>query len=79
MAYVPTGNATTLTVDMNRITSSTHRANGWWFNPSSGTSQLIGTFPASGSRTFTAPDGNDWVLVVDDAGAKLPAPGSADL
>jgi len=79
MAYVPNGNGTTLTVAMDRITSSTHKAKGWWFNPSSGTSQLIGTFPSSGTRTFTAPDGNDWVLVVDDADTKLPPPGGRDL
>src|SRR4029077_7084710 len=37
---------------------------------------LIGIFPNSGTQNFTAPDGNDWVLVIDDASANLPAPGS---
>jgi len=51
----------------------------WWFNPSSSATTLIGTYANSGTRNFTPPDAHDWVLVIDDAGAKLPAPGSADL
>lgn len=40
-----------------------------WFDPTSGTYSLVGTFPASGSHTFTtttnnAADDPDWVLVL---------------
>jgi len=77
IAYVP--NSATLTVAMNMITSSKHSAKCWWFNPSSGATNLIGSFANSGTRIFTPPDSNDWVLVIDDAGAALPPPGGADL
>jgi hypothetical protein len=79
IAYIPNGNATTLTVDMTRIASASNRAVCWWFNPSSGASRQIGTYSNSGTRNFTPPDSNDWVLLIDDASANLPAPGSRDL
>ena len=79
IAYIPNGNAATVRVDMSMISSSSGRARGWWFNPSSGASTLISTFTNSGMRSFTPPDSSDWVLVIDDAEANLPAPGSADL
>ena len=75
IAYIPNGNAATLTVDMTKITSSIGRANCWWFNPSSGAATIIGSYPNSSTRNFVAPDGNDWVLVIDDASANLPMPG----
>ena len=76
ITYIPNGNASTLTVEMTRITSATHQAVCWWFNPSTGAASLIGSYANSGTRDFTAPDSNDWVLVIDDASANLPAPGS---
>ena len=79
IAYIPNGNAATLLVDLSMISSSSGRAKGWWFNPSSGAATLVNTFPNSGMRSFTPPDSNDWVLVIDDAAANLPQPGSADL
>ena len=79
LAYVPNGNATTLTVAMNKITSPSHMAKCWWFNPLSGAATFIGSYADSGTKQFTPPDSGDWALVVDDAGARLPAPGSADL
>jgi hypothetical protein len=79
IAYIPNGNATTLTVVMDQIISSSHMAKSWWFNPSSGAATLIGTFSSFGTKTLTPPDASDWVLVIDDADANLPAPGSADL
>ena len=77
LAYIPNGSRTTLTVDMAKITSEIHRASCWWFNPSSGTAALIGTFATDEKREFTPPDFNDWVLVIDDAAANLPAPGGS--
>jgi hypothetical protein len=79
IAYIPNGDVTTLAVTMGKIQSIDHEANCWWFNPSSGTATFIGKYPSSGTRHFTAPDSRDWVLVIDDADAKLPAPGSAEL
>jgi hypothetical protein len=79
IAYIPNGNATTITVDMAKITSKRHRTKCWWFNPSSGAATKIGTFADKGNRKFTAPDANDWVLVIDDFAAHLPPPGSSDI
>ena len=76
IAYIPNGNPATLTVDMTRITSRIHQATCWWFSPSSGATTMIGRYSNSGTRNFTPPDRNDWVLVIDDASASLPAPGS---
>ena len=79
IVYIPNGSATTLSVDMSKITSAGKKAKGWWFNPSHGSAQLISTFPNTGTRQFTPPDANDWVLVLDDASANLDAPGKSDL
>jgi len=79
IAYVPNGHSTTLTVDMSKITSKSSLAKAWWFNPSNASTRAIGQFKTSGKQQFTAPDGKDWVLVIDDKAAKLPAPGTKDL
>ncbi len=76
IAYIPKGDAATLTVDMSKITSVLNLATCWWFSPSSGATTLIGNYSNSGMRDFTPPDASDWVLVIDDASANLPAPGS---
>ena len=79
ISYIPNGNSTTITVAMSQITSSTNTVHGWWFNPSSGATTDLSTFSNSGTHNFTPPDSNDWVLVLDDNAAGLPAPGSANL
>ena len=79
IAYTPIGNRTTLSVDMSKITSASKRAKCWWFNPRSGSATRIGNFPNFGTRKFTPPNSNDWVLVIDAADANLPRPGSNDL
>jgi hypothetical protein len=79
IAYIPNGNATTLTVDMTQITSASSTAICWWFNPRDGSTTMIGAYANSGTQKFTPPDSNDWVLVIDNASANLAAPGSADL
>lgn len=52
----------------------------WWFDPRSGEALLIGRYANNGVRTFTPPgtpaEGNDWVLVLDDASMKFSAPGA---
>jgi hypothetical protein len=51
----------------------------WWYSPRNGKAHKIGKFTNDGSkRSFTPPtDGEalDWVLVVDVATRKYPAPG----
>ncbi len=79
IAYIPNGNAATITVTMSKITSSTGTVQGWWFNPQTGSTQNLGAFANSGTRNFTPPDSNDWVLVLDDAVVNLPAPGTSTL
>jgi hypothetical protein len=79
ISYIPNGNATTLTVDLTKISSAKQSSTVWWFNPSTGIATQIGTLSTSGIHTFTPPDSNDWVLVLDDASADLKAPGSGDL
>lgn len=78
IAYIPNGNDASVTIGMNNITDSQLQATAWWYNPRDGSILQIGSFAASGSRKFTAPDGNDWVLVIDSLTAKLPPPGSAE-
>jgi hypothetical protein len=61
---------------------SGERVKAWWYSPRDGSSQVIGEFPNTGTRQFTPPapggtpaPGNDWVLVLDDAGKNFGAPG----
>jgi hypothetical protein len=78
VAYVPNGNAATITIAMNEITDAGSEAKCWWFNPRDGSSTLIGSLTTLSTHKFTPPDANDWVLVIDSLGAKLAAPGSED-
>ncbi len=76
ISYMSDGNATAKTVDMTKITSASSTIKAWWYNPQTGSfPTFIGSFANSGTHNFTAPDANDWVLVLDDAGANLPPPG----
>ncbi|MCA9836251.1 MAG: glycoside hydrolase family 140 protein [Trueperaceae bacterium] len=50
----------------------------WWYNPRTGSSQEIASFPKLDKLTFTTPtDGPDWVLVLDDKAANYLPPGQA--
>jgi hypothetical protein len=79
IAYVPNGNATTITIDMSKIDDPAGRAKCWWFNPRDGSTSLIGALETRGRSSFVPPDVDDWVLVIDSLAAKLPAPGSSNL
>jgi hypothetical protein len=73
--YVPSGKP--VTVDMDKLSGEKLRA--YWYDPRNGKAKEIGTFARSGKREFTPPSagqGNDWVLVLDDAGRKYPPPGT---
>jgi hypothetical protein len=77
IAYIPTGRAATITIDMSQIVDARSRAKCWWFNPRDGSSTLIGIFATGGRRKFTPPDADDWVLVIDSVAASLAAPASS--
>ena len=79
IAYVPNGNTAHLTIDLTSIRDAGSQAKAWWYNPRDGLNSFIGVFPATGPRVFTAPDPNDWVLVIDSLASNLPAPGTKDL
>jgi hypothetical protein len=75
MIYAPIGRP--FIVRMNAIKGSKVKA--WWFNPRDGNATAIGEYENSGEREFVSPDKGemmDWVLVLDDASKKYPAPGS---
>jgi chitodextrinase len=73
IAYIPTRR--TVTVNLAAINGATARA--WWFNPRTSASTLIGEFATGASQSFTPPDQNDWVLVIDDVSENLSAPGQS--
>lgn len=73
VAYIITQRA--ITVDLSRISGS--QVNVWWYGASDGSTQMVGTMPTSNTAAvFTPPDNSDWVLVIDDQAAGLPAPGT---
>ena len=56
------------------------KVNAWWYNPRTGLAAKIGTFNNKGIMSFNPPgekaNGNDWVLVLDDASKKFSVPGT---
>lgn len=75
MIYVPVGRK--FSVRMDAITGKEVVA--WWFNPRNGEAKEIGKYSNSGTQTFNTPapgENLDWILVLDDASKKYPAPGS---
>ena len=71
MVWTPGTSA--MTVNMTMISGTQARV--WWFDVSTGTSVLVGVYPTTGTKSFT-PSGPGKVLVLDDASANLPAPGT---
>lgn len=64
--YFPTGWPAEVIPD--KIGAGTISAS--WYDPRTGESNPIGTFPGSGKQKFTPPSagrGNDWILILDDA------------
>ncbi len=73
--YAPLGEPVTVHLDK----LSGEKVKAWWFDPRHGTAHEIGTFDKKGTREFKPPvhgKGNDWVLVLDDAGKGFSEPGS---
>ncbi len=77
MVYAPLGR----TFSVNTKMIKGEKIVAWWYSPRTGKARKIGTFTNNGTpRTFTPPtDGEalDWVLVIDNAAKKYPAPGKA--
>jgi hypothetical protein len=75
MVYIPTGKD----VNINTALLSGKILKAWWYNPRTGEATVIGDFRRGKTRSFNPPDepaeGNDWILVVDDAKRKYKAPG----
>ncbi|MBN1780553.1 glycoside hydrolase family 140 protein [bacterium] len=64
-------------VRLNMITGQNLKV--WWMNPRTGTVTYCGQIKNKGIRTFDprgdGKEGNDWVLILDDADRKFPEPG----
>jgi len=77
-AFIYTSAGEPIQARLQLLAGDTIRA--YWYDPRTGTPTLIGDIPKTPARTFTPPGkggGNDWVLVLDNAAANYPAPGSA--
>jgi hypothetical protein len=71
--YMPMGGNIEITTN----TLKWEQLTGWWFDPQTGESELIGTFKMKDKMIFASPGkgrGNDWVLVLDDRAAKFGKP-----
>jgi hypothetical protein len=75
LAYFPSHHRVTLKTG--RIAGPDLR--GWWFNPRTGQATLIGETPNQATMSFEPPtnaEGEDWVLVLDDASKSYETPGT---
>ncbi|SDS94322.1 glycoside hydrolase family 140 protein [Microlunatus soli] len=75
-AYSYTGRSFSL--EMGHISGNQVKV--WWYNTRNGASRADGTRTNSGIQTFNPPggteNGNDWVLVLDDADMRFDKPGT---
>ncbi|WOH68050.1 DUF4038 domain-containing protein [Bradyrhizobium sp. BWA-3-5] len=65
-----------VTINLSKIVDATNLATCNWYNPGTGAVRAAGTFANLGTRRFKSPDAGDWLLVIDSAAARLPAPGT---
>jgi len=75
MVYSPRGKPVTLALD--RLSGD--RLSVWWYDPRTGAATPARECERHGEREFAPPtsgDGQDWVLVLDDAARDYPAPGA---
>ena len=74
--YLPYG--PDVTIETGKISGDKIKA--WWFDPRTGKASEIDTFANHGTRKFHPPGeqqrGNDWVLILDDAGRNYDTPGA---
>ncbi len=71
LSYLPTRR--TLTIDLAKL--SGERIVASWFNPRTGEATRLGEFTGKIRRDFDPPSNGDWVLALDNASQKFPAPG----
>ena len=74
MIYVPIGRKFSVRLDVIKGKEVT----AWWYNPRNGEAKQIGKYANSGTKEFISPEpgeSTDWILVLDDASKKYPAPG----
>ncbi len=72
LIYVPVSRSE-VRVGMGGISGSSAKA--YWYNPRTGAVSYLGLYGTGGSVTFRCPDGQDWVLVLDDASKGYSLPG----
>jgi len=75
MIYAPVGRKFSVKMDVIKGKD----VNAWWYNPRNGKATLIGKFANTGTKAFISPEpgeSTDWILVLDDASKKYPAPGT---
>lgn len=77
ICYIPQGPVHTLTIDMTKLNRWYSHA--WWYNPSNMVPTYVGVYTNAGTRQFTQPDANDWVLVLDSTTPGFTAPGDLTL
>jgi hypothetical protein len=70
IAYLPLGGPVSVNLNALKVKEIT----AWWYDPRNGKSLPIGTFTADGVQEFNALTSEDWILVIDNAALKLPAP-----
>ncbi len=76
MVYAPVGRA--FTVRTGKLSGEKLRV--WWFDPRTGAARDMGLIAKNAETRFISPDAGemlDWVLVLDDAARKFPAPGTS--
>ncbi len=69
ISYIPSTGDRTLAANLEWF-SNTSQVEAKWFDPTNGSTQLIGTYPANGSQNFATPGNNssgatDWVLILE--------------
>jgi hypothetical protein len=72
IAYLPSPRK--VIIDMRKMSGGSSDC--WWFDPSSGRSEFIGSYKNSASQSFTPSTDGDIILVIDNAEMNLPAPGN---
>ena len=77
MAYFPEHRSVTLATEV----IAAPELRGWWFNPRNGQPTALGVLRKGPQMEFTPPTqaaGEDWVLVLDAATSRYPAPGDTN-
>jgi hypothetical protein len=68
-AFIYTYNGRDIPVNLGKVQGAKVKAS--WYDPRTGETKTIGTFPNTGTKTFKpageVKDGNDWVLILDKA------------